>query len=426
MTSNQSVIPSVGESEEVSNELEIIRLLVKNRLYYEKYFQVVSPYIKGEVDKMLYELVDRYYKDCPDHNYIGEEEFRFYLKTNYAHVRQYSHLELLVDVVYEMQLSSDSIKNYVHKLLEKDTHKQVEQLMLDAAITKSYNKLEDVKNVIGRYEEIVHREEKESPFFEMSIEDWAEEERNQKGFKWRLSCLNTDVGPLGESTLVHVFAYPNTGKTSFLASEVTYFAKQLNDGECIVWFNNEQAGRKVKERIFEAALNARKVDLISDLDRAVEQFRERGGDKIKLVDEAFISIEFIREVCRNHNVKCIVVDQGDKVTFAGSNLMEGPAKLKALYVRFRELAKEFNIPIITVGQANAEATTHKWLTMDMTENSKVGKAAEMDLEIGIGFSNKEGEERMRFLHICKNKLSGVHGKHVCIIDNERARYADMA
>ena len=64
--------------------------------------------------------------------------------------------------------------------------------------------------------------------------------------------------------------------------------------------------------------------------------------------------------------------------------------------------------------------------MDMTENSKVGKAAEMDLEIGIGFSNKEGEERMRFLHICKNKLSGVHGKHVCIIDNERARYADMA
>jgi hypothetical protein len=52
--------------------------------------------------------------------------------------------------------------------------------------------------------------------------------------------------------------------------------------------------------------------------------------------------------------------------------------------------------------------------------------------IGLGKTNTDGEEYMRFLSICKNKLSGDvdtlpdlrHGKMPIIIKPEEARYAD--
>ena len=414
------------DTEELSNELEIIRLLVKNRLYYEKYFQIVAPYIKGEVDKILYELVDRYYKDCPDHNYIAEDEFRFYLKTNYHHIRQYMHIELLVDVVYALQLSSDSIKNYVHKLLEKDTHRQIEQLMLDAAITKSYNKLEDVGSLISRFKDVTRVTDNESIFFDMDIDKFVEDTLAMRGYCWRLRCLNEGVGPLTTSTLTHVFKRPETGGTTFLASEITYFAKQLGDDECIVWMNNEEAGRKVSERILEATVNATKAQILSDVEKAKKLFHERGGSRIRLYDNAYITIPLIREILSTYPVKILVIDQGDKVSFEGSKNFEMHMRLKELYRQFRELAKEFDVAIVTVGQASAEAEGKKWLTMDYMDNSKVGKPGEMDLIIGIGKTNAEGEENIRYIHVAKNKLNGKHIKASVLIDTEKARYADMA
>ena len=123
--------------------------------------------------------------------------------------------------------------------------------------------------------------------------------------------------------------------------------------------------------------------------------------------------------------RLVIIDQGDKIYGVGDKDTSTTERLQRLYAKFRELAKEYMTDIITVGQASAEAQGKKWLELDHMNNSKTGKPGELDYAIGIG-RTLEGEEFMRYIHLCKNKmLRGVHGKHQVILDTERCRYKDM-
>jgi hypothetical protein len=61
------------------------------------------------------------------------------------------------------------------------------------------------------------------------------------------------------------------------------------------------------------------------------------------------------------------------------------------------------------------------------EGSKIGKAAETDLIIGIG-KHEAGDiddseiDNSRYLTVSKNKLSGWHGTIICNIEPEVSRY----
>ena len=61
-------------------EIEILKFLVKNRSHYDKYFTLVEPYITSRDFKTLYGAVDAYYKTAPDHTYIAEDDFKFFVK----------------------------------------------------------------------------------------------------------------------------------------------------------------------------------------------------------------------------------------------------------------------------------------------------------------------------------------------------------
>lgn len=56
-----------------------------------------------------------------------------------------------------------------------------------------------------------------------------------QGLRWRSNTLNRMLGSLRSGDFGFVFARPETGKTTFLASEVTFFATQVD--RPILWFN---------------------------------------------------------------------------------------------------------------------------------------------------------------------------------------------
>ena len=71
-----------------------------------------------------------------------------------------------------------------------------------------------------------------------AIYQWARELYNETiatpGLRWRLGSLNRMLGSLRKGDFGFIFARPETGKTTFLASEVTNFATQLE--QPILWF----------------------------------------------------------------------------------------------------------------------------------------------------------------------------------------------
>jgi len=217
----------------------------------------------------------------------------------------------------------------------------------------------------------------------------------------------------------------NTGKTSLLASETTWIARQLPEEDCILWCNNEQAGFKIIQRLYSCMLNQPDDKILANVAQAKELYYKYGGNKIHVYDNAFISIEQIKYLLKSYKPRLLIVDQGDKVSFAGGVKLEGHARLKELYRQFRELAKEYDTHILTVGQASSEADGKKWLTMNHMDNSKTAKPGEMDYIIGVGKTNDESEDELRYLSLSKNKLTGKHTKYTVKFNHLTGRYEDL-
>lgn len=252
--------------------------------------------------------------------------------------------------------------------------------------------------------------------------------RNMEGLRWRLGSLNKALGPLRKGNFGFVFARPETGKTTFLASEVTYMARQA--AQPILWFNNEQEGDEVVLYCYRAALGLDLVNLHRDLTGNREKFHETTKSNIRIKDSASITKSQVEKVIAKYGPSLVVFDQIDKIK--GFDNDREDLRLGAIYIWARELAKAY-CPIIGICQADGTGEGQRWLTMANVANAKTSKQAEADWILGIGKVNEVGYENLRYMHLSKNKLPGGeesvsemrHGRWETLIDPERARYVDL-
>lgn len=252
----------------------------------------------------------------------------------------------------------------------------------------------------------------------------------KEGLRWRLKSLNQSLGSLRKGDFGFVFARPEMGKTTFLASEVSHMAFTGGLLGPILWLNNEEQGMKVKLRIAQACLRKTISQLLSDPQRAKADYLAKIGDRLKVYDSAIISRSVVERMCQQLNPSLIVIDQIDKIT--GFKEDRTDLEMGAIYQWARELAKEY-CPVIGVCQADGTAEGQQWLTMSHVVNAKTAKQAEADFIIGIGKSTQSGFEFHRYLNISKNKLIGDqdtdpayrHRQITCLIRPELALFEDF-
>ena len=278
--------------------------------------------------------------------------------------------------------------------------------------------LSDVSEVYSRLEELEKREEID--FITDSFAELADSVHREAGINWRLPSLQKALGGLNKGDFGFIFARPETGKTTFLASEISFMAEQV--ASPIIWFNNEERGDKVKTRVCQASLGLTIDRMFSNLVENEERFLTNTKGNIKIYDKGFIHKREVEKVVKQMNPSLIIFDQIDKIK--GFKADREDLKLGAIYIWARELAKEY-CPIIGVSQAAASAENKRWLDMDDIAKSKTEKAAEADFIIGIGKRHDVGEEETRFLHLIKNKLTGIHDRITCRIKATVARYEDL-
>ncbi len=249
------------------------------------------------------------------------------------------------------------------------------------------------------------------------------------GLHWRLNCLNRSLGPLRPGDFGFIFARPESGKTTFLASEVSHMAGQTD--RPIVWFNNEEQGEKVRLRIFQATLGYTSDDIWRDKDRTQTLYQEQTGGRIKIVDEAAIYRGDVELVLQSLKPSLVIFDQIDKLY--GFDADRDDLHLGAIYIWARELAKNYECAVIGVCQSDGTGEGVKWLTMAHVANAKTSKQAEADWILGIGKSNEVSTDDIRFFNISKNKLMGDtatdpserHGRFEVYIRPMIARYEDL-
>lgn len=257
------------------------------------------------------------------------------------------------------------------------------------------------------------------------------------GYEWRLDALNRSLGPLRTGNFVIVAARVEVGKTTFLASEVSYLAQQLPKDRPVVWVNNEEESSVVFFRIVQAALGQESKVLIADSKAAMASYTTlMGGDKDKIrVTKDMNNVRDLETLFREVNPGLIVFDQLDKVDGFKSDERED-LKLGKIYKWARELARSYG-PVIAASQLSASAVEMKdppFIGLDALRGSKTDKPGEADVVITIGKYKEPKspeEEMIRTINVPKNKLPGGgskqvesdrHGQFLVTIDPIRARY----
>lgn len=325
----------------------------------------------------------------------------------------------------ETEVDSNHLTTFLQKSSERVKAVRLAHLALQAG-----EGLISFSEVQDRYESMV--------IAEAPMEDWrmsvissdlaklSENLQEKTGLRWRLQSLNRALGSLRKGNFGFVFARPETGKTTFLSSELTFMAEQAE--RPILWFNNEQAGDDVQERIFQASLGLTRNELYATIEENQKKYPIK--DKLILVDDGNMTKGKIERICKEVNPSLIVIDQIDNVK--GFKADRPDLEFKEIYQWARELSKMYG-PTIGVCQAGASGENKKWLNMNDVDSSKTSKQGAADWILGIGKVYEQGLEEVRFLHLSKNKLAGDkdrdprerHGQWQCRIQPEIARYTDL-
>lgn len=411
--------------------LSVIKCFLDKNTYetYKEYIDVL--FLRQNYPEVLkvFHTLDELHKLGIESPSIGDLEVCFY--TSYPKAERALY-EPLFGRIRGSEINPKSISSYLNTLEQKVSASKLAFKLLEYSEGRNPEGL-DIATLVGNFNEKLQSKDKEAlneedPFVSDDIELLYNNAVALPGLNWRLKSLRRSLGPLRKGDMGFIFARPETGKTTFLASEVTWMAGQGDDSP-VLWFNNEEQGDKVGLRCYSACLGAPIEQVLANMERARKVFHERTKRCIKIRDDAGITRKTIEQFCRKYKPKLIVVDQLDKVKGFAADRED--LLLGAIYQWSRELSKEF-APLIGVSQSDGSGEGIKYLTMGNVANAKTAKQAEADWILGIGVSYSD-PPNLRGISICKNKLIGGeetqhdwrHGKWDVLIRPEIARYQDI-
>lgn len=403
--------------------LYLLKLLLTHDIYL-KYNEIIYTLIKDNIElSKLYRYIQKlqttYKKD------ISIEELSFYILTNCTEKDKEFYSILL------QKLMEEDSSNIIFEETFKDItrkHHAYELAVLAFEVSEGKKDYESLQSYINTLDvDLTTSSSNDLSFVESDLELLKNESFNTRGLRWRLGCLNRSLGSLRKGDFGFIFARPETGKTTFLASEISYFATQTD--RPILWFNNEEQGSKVQLRIHQAFAGKTLLELFNNTTKYRDIYEQTGGRNIRVYDSALITKHQVERICEEFNPGCIIFDQLDKIQ--GFSADREDLRLGHTYIWARELAKVY-CPVIGVCQSDASGEGRRWLEMDNVANAKTAKQAEADWIVGIGKTHAESEETFRYLSICKNKLIGDddsdpamrHAKLQVKLQPEIARYLD--
>ncbi len=409
----------------MTSEVQITKIFLEDKELFQKYSQyILTEYFKDNYTELntILNILNSYYEKYESS--IDNFESFFYVSLPRIKDKEAETYKEIFDTIKETVID----KELVIEILEKIKQKEQVNNIVNKGIEVLEGR-EEYNNYISLIDDITKAKtlQVSYEFASLDLDEILHDTVLSHGLRWRLKSMNYMLGSLRKGNFGFIFARPETGKTTFLASELSFMLDHIDTP--VVWFNNEQKDTEVALRMYQAYFGIDQDTLIKNKDYYKQKFPK---DKFKLFGGGTIYKRDIENICKELNPSVIVFDQIDKLK--GWKMHENRLDMsyKEIYQWARELAKEY-CPVMGVCQAGGTAEGKKWLTMDDVDSSKTAKQGEADWILGIGKTNEEGTSNVRYLHLSKNKLPGDtdtikterHGKFEVFIEPNIARYIDI-
>jgi len=418
-------------------DYDVLYLCAKSKENLSKYRRYIKPHVVMKETNTILDGMDKYYKTFPSVTEFAWDSFSAFLIADQSK-------RLTDDSIVKLRMMLTKAKTFVPHHAHEEVIKTLIELDYLALIMEECEKVKegssDLEHVhiiaTNALKDVERYIEKDELFVSADLSVIADR-ITSSGYEWRLDALNRSLGPLRTGNFVIVAARVEVGKTTFLASEVSYLAQQLPKDRPVVWVNNEEESSVVFFRIVQAALGQESKVLIADSKAAMVSYTTlMGGDKDKIrVTKDMNNVRDLETLFREVNPGLIIFDQLDKVDGFKSDERED-LKLGKIYKWARELARSYG-PVIAASQLSASAVEMKdppFIGLDALRGSKTDKPGEADVVITIGKYKEPKspeEEMIRTINVPKNKLPGGgskqvesdrHGQFLVTIDPIRARY----
>lgn len=418
-------------------DYDVLYLCAKSKENLSKYRRYIKPHVVMKETNTILDGMDKYYKTFPSVTDFAWDSFSAFLIADQSK-------RLTDDSIVKLRMMLSKAKSFVPHHAHEEVVKTLIELDYLALIMEECEKVKegssDLEHVhilaTNALKDVERYIEKDELFVSADLSAIADR-ITSSGYEWRLDALNRSLGPLRTGNFVIVAARVEVGKTTFLASEVSYLAQQLPKDRPVVWVNNEEESSVVFFRIVQAALGIESKIIIADSKKAMEDYAALMGsnkDKIRVTKD-MNNVRDLETLFREVNPGLIIFDQLDKVDGFKSDERED-LKLGKIYKWARELARSYG-PVIAASQLSASAVEMKdppFIGLDALRGSKTDKPGEADVVITIGKYKEPKspeEEMIRTINVPKNKLPGGgskqvesdrHGQFLVTIDPIRARF----
>ena len=218
-------------------ETQIIKTFCLSRESYERYYKYVKlDYIKINYSNIykIFNTIHSYYNKYEDKELITKEELDLSYNSNYLLKEQErKEVSTLIDTVFKAEITnSDAVIELLDEHRKRSLAGDIARISLD--VEEGTASLDDLHKIYAEFDQ-ASIEIEDSAVVDMSLADLYQSQVATQGLRWRLKWLNQSLGSLRKGDFGFIFARPETGKTTFLASEVTQMIQQTEGN--IVWFN---------------------------------------------------------------------------------------------------------------------------------------------------------------------------------------------
>ena len=418
-------------------DYDVLYLCSQSKENLAKYKRYIKPHVVMKETNIILDGMERYFKTFPSVPVLNWDSFSAYLIADQSK-------RLTDDAIVKLRMTLTKAKTFEPHCAHEEVVKTLIELDYLAKIMEECEKVKegesDLEHVhilaTNALKDVERYIEKDELFVSADLSSIADR-ITSSGYEWRLDALNRSLGPLRTGNFIIVAARVEVGKTTFLASEVSYLAQQLPADRPVVWVNNEEESSVVFFRIVQATLGQESKVIIADSKAAMETYTTMmGGNKDKIrVTKDTNNMRDLETLFKEVNPGLIVFDQLDKVDGVKGDEPEH-LKLGKLYKWARELARTYG-PVIAASQLSAGVVEMKdppFIGLDALRGSKTDKPGEADVVLTIGKYKEPKspeEEMIRTINVPKNKLPGGgskqmeserHGQYLVTIDPIRARY----
>ena len=405
-------------------ELALLRTLMNREFYKNNRNLAKEKIFRSKETRAIKNIIDKAMLEYEEELGPADIEAVFFTQnTTLTTAQKEVYLSIFRQIEKAEVLNLDVAQNVLRELNREDAANE----LMDIAFKMSNSEVTSLHKIV---EFVDRREDDFMPALKVTFEDMDIESllrKNDLKFRWKFNIppVATLVPGVNQGQIIVGAARPNTGKTSshaYLCAGPQGFAHQ---GAKIMVLANEEDTSRVSARYLTAACGMSIEEIVKNREKAEKLFSPI-KDRLKITDATGWDLDRVERAIKAYEPDIVIADMADKFQPEGKYVAHHE-QLKAAYVRFRIIAKQYKCVLFAMSQLSAEAEGKVFVNMSMLEGSRTGKASEADVlfcitKTPMAEGQQQEENFERHWLVLKNKLTGKHGRVITLLDPETATY----